>query len=148
MSFAEFLDPEKLSAHLSAPFKKVNYFGNATPGSAVKKISPFDLRQSSMMTYADLINAESAIGRTIFGPIPAGHQREFCLHKKNVWVWHEGWFDKKGEPQGVTIRYEVRPDGVFKYYNGKYTKIKDSELNNFRTAVHTYYNLVKANLYF
>ena len=32
---------------------------------------------SNKISLDDLINAESAIGRTLFGPIPAGHQREF-----------------------------------------------------------------------
>ena len=37
----------------------------------------------------ELINAESALGRTLFGDVAPGHQREFFMHKKNVWIWHE-----------------------------------------------------------
>jgi hypothetical protein len=159
MSLAQFLDgtildPKNIESKvylpkgITKPFTKINYFGNTKQGNAVKKINPYDIRQSSTMTYADLINAESALGRTIFGPIPEGHQREFCLSKKNIWVWYDGWFDEKGEPQGVTIRYEVRPDGVFKFYNGKYIKLKGTELNNFCEAVRTYHKLVKTHLYF
>ncbi len=103
---------------------------------------------SNRLSYEDLINAESALGRTLFGPIPAGHQREFFEHKKNVWIWHEGWVNEVGQEQGVTIRYEVRPEGVFKKANGgNYQKVEGAELNNFRTAARSYLNLVKSKLY-
>ena len=103
---------------------------------------------SNRLSYEDLINAESALGRTLFGPIPAGHQREFFEHKKNVWIWHEGWVNEDGQEQGVTIRYEVRPEGVFKKANGgNYQKVEGAELNNFRTAARSYLNLVKSKLY-
>ena len=61
----------------------------------------------------DLINAESELGRTIFGPVPVGHQREFFQYTKNVWMWHENWTDL-GKRYEITIRYEVRKDGVYK----------------------------------
>lgn len=100
------------------------------------------------LSYDDLINAESAVGRTIFGPIPLGHQREFFESKKNVWIWHENWPNQIGVMEGMTIRYEVRPDGVFKKVNnGMYTKIEGAELDNFRNAAKTYLNLVKNKLY-
>ena len=87
----------------------------------------------------DLINAESALGRTIFGQITPGHTREFFCLKRNVWIWHE---------DGVTIRYEVRENGVFKQIGkGKYNTITGVELENFRNATKAYLNLVKANLY-
>lgn len=87
----------------------------------------------------DLINAESALGRTLFGPVPEGHVREFFHHQKNVWLWHEN---------GTTIRYEVRKDGVYKRILGeKYHKITGSELENFRKATKTYLQLVKTHLY-
>ena len=35
----------------------------------------------------DLINAESALGRTLFGEVKRGHAREFFCLKKNVWLW-------------------------------------------------------------
>ena len=90
-------------------------------------------------TEADLINAESALGRTIFGLIPAGRTREFFHHQKNVWIWHEN---------GLTIRYEVRPHGVFKRIgSAPYRQITGLELQNFRTATRTYLDLIKARLY-
>jgi len=92
-----------------------------------------------LRTEADLINAESELGRTIFGPVPAGHTREFFHHKKNIWIWYEN---------GTTTRYEVREHGVFKKAaNGKYYKITGAELDNFRTAAKTYLKLVKSHLY-
>lgn len=99
-------------------------------------------------TYEDLINAESALGRTLFGPIPEGHNREFFAAKKNVWIWHESWKDKFGAIQDMTVRYEVRPSGVFKRAGqGNYQKIEGEELKNFRRAAHSYLDLVKTKLY-
>lgn len=108
----------------------------------------YDLENSSEMAYANLINAESELGRTLFGPIPEGHQREFFEHKKNVWVWHDGWFDEVGKPHGTTIRYEVKPEGVFKKVAGQpYARIEGEELDNFRKAARMYLKLIKTNLY-
>ncbi len=87
----------------------------------------------------DLINAESALGRTIFGQITPGHTREFFCLKRNVWIWHE---------DGVTVRYEVRENGVFKQIGkGNYNKITGTELENFRNATKAYLKLVRTNLY-
>ena len=86
-----------------------------------------------------LINAESALGRTLFGSVPEGHKREFFHHQKNIWIWHEN---------DITIRYEVRSDGVYKRIVGeKYHKILGQELENFRKATKTYLNLIKTSLY-
>ena len=98
-------------------------------------------------TLGDKINAESELGRTIFGPIPAGHQREFFEHKKNLWIWHESWLES-GNRQEITIRYEVRPDGVHKSVNGSpYCKIEGAELDNFRQATRKYLELIRTHLY-
>ena len=95
----------------------------------------------------DKINLESELGRTIFGPIPAGHQREFFEHRKNLWIWHEAWLDS-GKEHSITIRYEVRPDGVFKKTNGSaYYKLEGLELQNFINATRRYLELIKTKLY-
>jgi hypothetical protein len=87
----------------------------------------------------DLINAESALGRTLFGNVIPGHQREFFLYRKNVWMWHE---------DGMTIRYEVRENGVFKKVdNGSYHKVTGVELEHFRAATKAYLELVKSRIY-
>lgn len=105
-------------------------------------------RYGGRLTYEDLINAESELGRTIFGPVPVGHQREFFKNKENVWIWYEKWTDAAGTPQDVTIRYEIRPNGVYKKLIDKnYEKIEGDELNNFVSAVRSYYKLVKDKLY-
>jgi len=103
---------------------------------------------SNKLSLDDLINAESELGRTLFGPIPIGHQREFFESKKNIWIWHESWVDQFGVLQQMTIRYEVRPTGVFKKpAGGSYQKIEGTELNNFCQAARGYLNLVKTKLY-
>ena len=87
----------------------------------------------------DLINAESALGRTLFGDVAPGHHREFFMHKQNVWIWHE---------DGVTIRYEVRQNGVYKRVDsGRYHKISGEELSHFRAAASAYLKLVKSRIY-
>lgn len=103
---------------------------------------------SNKLTYDELVNAESEYGRTLFGPIPVGHQREFFEHRKNVWIWHESWSDVSGQMMSQTIRYEVRPDGVFKKISGKnYERIEGKELDNFVNAAKSYLKVVKSNLY-
>ena len=100
------------------------------------------------LSFDDLINAESALGRTIFGEIPAGHQREFFTAKRNVWIWHENWVDTLGIEKEMTIRYEVRPTGVYKRFNGgNYERIEGRELENFKNAAGTYLKLLKEHLY-
>lgn len=107
-----------------------------------------DDHYSNKLDLEYLINAESELGKTIFGPIPDGHQREFFESKKNVWFWHEGWTNEAGKWQEITVRYEVRPTGVFKKSSdGSYKKLEGDELTNFRHAAHTYLNLVKTKLY-
>ena len=103
---------------------------------------------SNKLSYDDLVNAESELGRTLFGPIPVGHQREFFQHKKNVWIWHESYIDPMGVEQAMTIRYEVRPTGVYKKATGgRYQKLEGAELANFRQAAKGYLELVKTKLY-
>ena len=103
---------------------------------------------SNKLSLDDLINAESELGRTLFGPIPTGHQREFFESRKNIWIWHESWVDQFGKLQEMTIRYEVRPTGVFKKpVGGSYKKIEGKELDNFCQAARSYLNLVKTKLY-
>ena len=101
------------------------------------------------LSYSDLMDLESKWGGTIFGPIPAGYQREFFEHKKNVWIWYESWQDQAGKPQELIIRYEVRPAGVFKRVGGqKYEKLSGFELDNFRIAAKNYLDLIKTKIYY
>lgn len=65
------------------------------------------------VSRADLINAESRLGSQIFGPVPAGHRREFFHDRQNIWIWHEDWTEA-GHRHQLTVRYEVRRTGVYK----------------------------------
>ncbi len=99
------------------------------------------------LTEADLINAESALGATLFGPVPNGHRREFFRFQHNIWIYHESWTEN-GKHLESTITYEVRENGVYKLpLGGQYIKIKGTELENFRKAVKEYAKLIKAKLY-
>lgn len=105
-------------------------------------------RRRGRMSRNDLINAESKLGSTIFGPVPAGHRREFFHDQQNVWIWHEGWLDNYSRAHQFTVRYEVRPSGVYKKLSaGKYVQLKGEELDNFCHAARTYLDLVKQQLY-
>lgn len=106
-------------------------------------------RYSTKLSRDDLINAESNLGRTLFGPVPTGHQREFFELKRNVWLWHESVMSPLGVQTEMTIRYEVRPAGVYKRVNqGGYEKLYGAELDNFCRAARGYLNLVKTKLYY
>lgn len=97
---------------------------------------------------ADLINAESRIGSTIFGPIPKGHRREFFHDKNNIWIWHEDWFDHEDNLRQMTVRYEVRPSGIYKKISaGNYVQLAGNELVNFCQATHVYLYTIKQKLY-
>lgn len=99
------------------------------------------------LTEADLINAESALGATLFGPVPKGHRREFFRFKHNVWIFHESWMEGS-EKRESTITYEVRENGVYKLpLGGEYIKIKGRELENFCKATAEYLKLIKTKLY-
>ncbi|MBR2766547.1 hypothetical protein IKD67_00445 [Candidatus Saccharibacteria bacterium] len=105
-------------------------------------------RANNGFTYEELINAESALGRTLFGPVPEGHQREFFESKPNVWIWHESFVNQLGRMEEMTIRYEVRPTGVYKKpMGGTYERLQGDELDNFRRAARSYLALVKSKLY-
>ena len=112
----------------------------------VKSPSAYEINDE-LFTRDDLINAESELGKTIFGPIPDGHERAFFEQRKNVWIWHESWLEQ-GRRKDSMIRFEVRPEGVFKRMDGgKSQVIVGAELENFRQALHAYLNLVEKELY-
>lgn len=109
------------------------------------KIRPDTVRPK--LTESDLINAESALGGTIFGKIPAGHRREFFRFRENVWIFHENWTEN-GKTLESTITYEVKENGVFKSPLGKeYVKIEGAELENFLAAAKAYLNIIKQKIY-
>lgn len=100
------------------------------------------------LSEADLINAESRLGASLFGPIPAGHRREFFRYRHNIWIYHENWHDQKNKRKETTITYSVRENGVYKCpLGGEYVKIEGEELENFKKATRAYLKLVKSQLY-
>lgn len=112
------------------------------------KVNAIACQMRHRPTRAELINAESRLGSTIFGPIPAGHRREFFHDQHNVWIWHEDWRDAHHHEHVMTVRYEVRPSGVYKKLSaGRYVKLVGQELENFRQATHVYLYLIKQQLY-
>lgn len=98
------------------------------------KVSLKELREKAR---EKLLNQEAAVGREVFDDDVA--DAAFFMMKKNVWLYYAN---------GITIRYEVRPDGVFKKvgYAG-YHAIHGKELDNFRLACKKYARLVKARIY-
>ncbi len=97
---------------------------------------------------AELINAESHLGGQIFGPIPAGHRREFFHDQAGVWIWYEDWPGSPESLDQLIVRYEVRPSGVYKKLSaGKYVRLDGWELDNFRAAARLYLQIIKQNLY-
>lgn len=97
--------------------------------------------------YSNLIRHEARIGGEVFGPIPAGHRREFFCLDERTWVWHEEWLDAKGQKHIRTTRYDVRPDGVLKAQNGHYQRLSDSEAQTLRKAAKTYVERVNQEMY-
>lgn len=115
--------------------------------SIIKSLFSAGKNTKLKLTESDLINAESALGATLFGPIPKGHRREFFRFKHNVWIYHESWIED-GKKFESTITYEVRENGVYKLpLGGEYIKIKGRELENFCKAATEYLKLIKTKLY-
>ena len=89
--------------------------------------------------YHQLIRREAKIGGQLFGPVPAGHRREFFCLDEHTWVWHEEWVDQTGKWQAVTTRYDVRPNGVLKAQgNQPYQPLSAEEAANLYEAVGLY----------
>ena len=104
--------------------------------------------KSKKVTERELIQRESNIGRELFGPVPAGHRREFfCLDEKTC-VWYEEYKDENGKPVSHTTRYEIQNDKVLKAQDGaKYSYLEGAELKNLLTAIQIYYERVMRNVY-
>ena len=99
------------------------------------------------LSERDLINAESEIGRQLFGPIPDGHRREFFCLDEHTWVWHEEW-QENGQSHQQTTRYEIRETGVAKSTGGgKYKPVTGVELENLIAAMQLYYEQVLRGVY-
>ncbi|PLS80977.1 hypothetical protein CYG49_03540 [Candidatus Saccharibacteria bacterium] len=110
---------------------------------------PKTKRPLQSFTERDLIRLESEIGRELFGPVPAGHRREFFCLDEHTWIWHEEWIDtESGERKIMTTRYEVHPNGILKVQEGQpYRFIEGQELEYLATATRMYRERVMRELY-
>ena len=113
----------------------------------VKKLANAGTRPFVKLTERDLIDAESAIGRQLFGEIPAGHKRDFFCLDEYTWVWHEEW--KEGRDiKTQTVRYEIRGENIVKIIgSGEYSYVKREELKNLVLAIKLYYEQVMRSVY-
>jgi hypothetical protein len=105
-------------------------------------------RPLKKLSKRELIELEAEIGGNLFGPIPAGHRREFfCLDEK-TWVWHEEWNDINGKRHVTSTRYEIHENGILKAQDGKVYKFIDGdELRNLTVAIRLYYEAVSRGIY-
>lgn len=98
--------------------------------------------------YRALIRREAKIGGELFGPVPAGHRREFFCLDEHTWIWHEEWTDDKGKRKVVTTRYDVRPDGILKAQDGRnYQRVGLQEALRLQQAGMNYEKRIKQEIY-
>ena len=117
-------------------------------GASISLKMPKNFRPLKKLTERELIQLESEIGGTLFGPIPAGHARQFFNLDKTTWIWYEEFSDKSGKKHSVTTRYEVQEKGILKAQDGaKYSYLEGQELENFAVAVQAYYEQVMRGVY-
>ena len=120
--------------------------GDDTPETT--KLTMPKKRSFKQLTERELLNRESEIGQQLFGPIPAGHRREFFCLDETTWIWYEEWKDEKGNTQQATTRYEVHDNGILKVQEGaRYKFIDGEELANLVTATRFYYERVAREVY-
>jgi hypothetical protein len=111
------------------------------------KILPRNDDQRRADAYRTVLRYEAKIGGQLFGPIPAGHRREFFCLDVHTWIWHEEWDDEQSNHHVVTTRYDVRPTGVLKSQgNQSYQQVNRDELRNLVQAARLYNQRVAAGL--
>ena len=105
-------------------------------------------RPLKVLTERELLTLESEVGAKLFGPVPAGHRREFFCLDEYTWIWHEEWLDASKKLATSTIRYEVSDHGVLKVQEGaRYSYLEGEELQNFGIAIRMYYEQVAREVY-
>lgn len=105
-------------------------------------------RPLKKLTERELIELEAEIGGKLFGPIPAGHRREFFCLDDHTWIWHEEWIDENRRRQVSSTRYEIHDNGILKAKDGKvYKFIEGAELRNLTLAIRLYYEAVARGIY-
>lgn len=111
--------------------------------------SPADTKRGfKQLTERQLIELEAEIGGTLFGPIPAGHRREFFCLDAHTWVWHEEWIDTNNQRKVTSTRYEIHDNGILKAQDGRvYKFLEGEELRNLTLAIRLYYEAVARGIY-
>lgn len=105
-------------------------------------------RPLKQLTERELIELEAEIGGKLFGPIPAGHKREFFCLDDQTWIWHEEWVNHDKQRQVTSTRYEIHDNGILKAQDGKvYKFIEGEELRNLVVAIRLYYEAVSRGIY-
>jgi hypothetical protein len=103
-----------------------------------------ELQQAEV--YRKVLRDNAKMGGTLFGPIPAGHRREFFCLDAHTWVWHEEWVDTNNKAHAVTTRYDIRPNGVLKSQgHNSYQKVDGDELRNLYQAARLYRERLRAD---
>lgn len=119
--------------------------GEQDPATVLKMPT---IRPFKKLTERELIQLESEIGRTVFGPVPVGQRREFFNLDASTWIWHEEFTLDDGTLKSMTTRYEIKDNGILKAQDGKeYSYIEGEELRNLTLAVHSYYEKVMRGVY-
>ena len=102
-------------------------------------VLPQDPSQKEAMIRREVKREAAKLGGTVFGPIPAGHRREFFSLDDHTWVWHEEWVDERGIRRVRTTRYDVRPLGIYKAQDGQpYQPVSIEEGNRLCAATREY----------
>lgn len=111
--------------------------------------SPVDSKRPlKKLTERELIELEAEIGGKLFGPIPAGHRREFFCLDEHTWVWHEEWVDENKQRHVTSTRYEIHDNGILKAQDGKvYKFLEGAELRNLTLAIRLYYEATARGIY-
>ncbi len=109
------------------------------------KLVPQNDEQQEAEFVKGLMRQEAKIGAQLFGPLPAGHHRDFFCLDEHTWIWYEEWTTAEGKRQMVTTRYDVRPNGVLKSHNGQlYQQLSRDEARNLYRAAELYSQRVGA----
>lgn len=106
----------------------------------IPKFFPRSSNDKDADVERELIRRESEIGGQLFGPVPAGHTRQFFCLDERTWIWHEQWLDQNKQRQSMTTKYIVRPSaGIIRSQNGQaYQTLTRTELENFYRATQLY----------
>ena len=109
------------------------------------KILPRSTEQRRAEAYRRFLRSQAKMGGQLFGPVPAGHRREFFCLDVHTWVWHEEWVDAGGAAHAITTRYDVGPRGVLKSQgSNSYQQVRGAELRNFYQATRLYRDNVRS----